>query len=88
MYFNKKSGIIIGSHYDNVQPNIVVNNTCNNNYRGIAISRLLATSATPVQVINNTCNFNNQAGIYLMYLDSNFISNNVCNFNNYFGYFW
>ncbi len=58
---------------------LLVNNTCNGNYRGLEIK-----SSGHTRILNNTCNDNSQSGIWL-WEGSSFstIANNTCRKNRY-----
>ncbi|MCK4844422.1 MAG: right-handed parallel beta-helix repeat-containing protein, partial [Candidatus Heimdallarchaeota archaeon] len=56
---------------------IVINNTCNNNWIGIALEVSVSSTVT-----NNTCSNNNGCGIILIFSDSSIVANNTCN-NDY-----
>lgn len=70
-----------GIYVANCVNGVVRNNTVVDCNCGISLQ-----SSSDCTVSDNTCNYNENLGLYVMYLcHDNIISNNTCGFNNYYG---
>ncbi len=70
-----------GIYVANCVNGVVRNNTVVDCNCGISLQ-----SSSDCTVSDNTCNYNENLGLYVMYMShDNVISNNTCGFNNYYG---